>query len=57
MEQTSIRAKIQGQIQHMMRHTIIKDRRFLDDEQLIRAEQLAVLAAPGSHGSLDRSSQ
>jgi len=27
----------------MLRHAVIKDRRFLDDEQLIRSEQLAVL--------------
>ena len=43
MEPTHVRAKIARQIQHMIEHTVIKDRRFLDDEQLIRAEQLAVL--------------
>lgn len=41
--ENSVRAKIVHQIQHMVRHAVIKDRRFLDDEQLIRAEQLAVL--------------
>ena len=43
MENTTIGAKIFGQIQHMARHVVIKDGRFLDDEQLLRAEQLAVL--------------
>ena len=43
MEQTKVRTRIVGQIQHMVSSAIIKDRRFLDDEQLIRAEQLVVL--------------
>ena len=43
MEQTKVRTRIVGQIQHMVSSAIIKDRKFLDDEQLIRAEQLAVL--------------
>ena len=43
MQQNHVRAKIVRQIQHMIEHTVIKDRRFLDDEQLIRSEQLAVL--------------
>ncbi len=43
MEPTKVRTKIVGQIQHMVDSTIIKDRRFLDDEQLIKSEQLAVL--------------
>jgi len=43
MEPTKIRTKILSQIQHMVGCAIIKDRRFLDDEQLILAEQLAVL--------------
>ena len=43
MEPTNVRAKIAHQIQHMIEHTVIKDRRFLDDEQLILSEQLAVL--------------
>ena len=43
MEGPSVRTKIVSQIQHMLDHAVIRDRRFLDDEQLIRAEQLAVL--------------
>ena len=43
LEPTHVREKIVRQIQHMIEHTVIKDRRFLDDEQLIRSEQLAVL--------------
>ena len=43
MEPTNVRTKIVSQIQHMVGSAIIKDRRFLDDEQLIRSEQLAVL--------------
>ena len=43
MEAKKIRTKILSQIQHMVGCAIIKDRRFLDDEQLIRSEQLAVL--------------
>ena len=43
MEPSKVRTKIVGQIQHMVDSTIIKDRRFLDDEQLIKSEQLAVL--------------
>jgi len=43
MEPTKVRTRILNQIQHMVGCAIIKDRRFLDDEQLIRAEQLAVL--------------
>ncbi len=42
-EPTTVRNKIASRIQHMVGHAIIKDRRFLDDEQLIRSEQLAVL--------------
>jgi cell division control protein 6 len=45
VEPSNVRTKILDQIQHMLQHTIIKDRRFLDDEQLIRSEQLAVLEA------------
>ena len=41
--ESSVKAKIVDQIQHIVRHAVIRDRRFLDDEQLIRAEQLAVL--------------
>lgn len=43
IEPTKVRTRILSQIQHMVGCAIIKDRRFLDDEQLIRAEQLAVL--------------
>ena len=43
MEPTKVRTKIVNQIQHMVGSAIIKDRRFLDDEQLIKSEQLAVL--------------
>lgn len=39
----SVRSKIADQVKQMVQHSIIKDRRFLDDEQLIRSEQLAVL--------------
>ena len=43
MEPNGVRTRIVGQIQHMVSSAIIKDRRFLDDEQLIKSEQLAVL--------------
>ena len=43
MEPIKVRTKIVSQIQHMARCAIIRDRRFLDDEQLIRSEQMAVL--------------
>jgi len=43
MEPSKVRTKIVGQIQHMVSSAIIKDRRFLDDEQLIKSEQLALL--------------
>ena len=43
MESIKVRTKIVSQIQHMVSSAIIRDRRFLDDEQLIRSEQLAVL--------------
>ena len=43
METVKVRTKIVNQIQHMARCAIIMDRRFLDDEQLIRSEQMAVL--------------
>ncbi|MBL1216582.1 MAG: AAA family ATPase [Planctomycetes bacterium] len=39
----NVRSKIVSQIQHMVRHAVVRDRRFLDDEQLIRSEQLEVL--------------
>ena len=43
MEPSKLKAKIVSQIQHMARNAVIRDRRFLDDEQLVRSEQLAVL--------------
>ena len=43
MQQNPVRNKIQSQIQHMVNSAIILNRRFLDDEQLIRSEQMAVL--------------
>ncbi len=43
MEPNKVRTKIVSQIQHMVGSAIIRDRRFLDDEQLIKAEQLVVL--------------
>ena len=39
----NVRAKIVDQIQRMLDHAVVVNRRFLDDEQLIRSEQLAVL--------------
>ena len=41
--ETTVHANIARQIRHVLDHAVIKDRRFLDDEQLIRSEQLAVL--------------
>ena len=43
MEESSVRTKIVGQIQHIVTSAIIRNRRFLDDEQLIRSEQLEVM--------------
>jgi len=43
VQQNPVRNKIQSQIQHMVNSAIILNRRFLDDEQLIRSEQMAVL--------------
>ena len=43
MELATVRTRMVSQIKHMVRNAIIRDRRFLDDEQLIRAEQLTVL--------------
>jgi len=43
MQPTDVRTKMISRIQHMVNNAIIKDRRFLDDEQLIRSEQLSVL--------------
>ena len=38
-----VKTKIVDQMQRMVDHALIRDRRFLDDEQLIRSEQLTVL--------------
>ena len=43
MEPIDVHTKIVSRIQHMVSSAIIKDRRFLDDEQLVRSEQMAVL--------------
>lgn len=43
MEQHKARAKIASQIRHMVEAAVIKNRRYMEDEQLIKAEQLAVL--------------
>ena len=43
MEHSRVRGKILDGVQGMIKHEVIKDRRFLNDEQLIRSEQLAVL--------------
>ena len=43
MQPTKVRTRMMSRIQHMVSNAIIKDRRFLDDEQLIRSEQLTVL--------------
>ncbi len=43
METLNVRSKIVSQIQHILDHTLITDRKYLDDEQLIKSEQLAVL--------------
>ena len=43
MESESVRHKIAGHIAHMAGASIIRNRRFLEDEQLIKTEQLAVL--------------
>ncbi len=43
MEPTTVRSRMADRIRHMATHAIVKDRRFLDDEQLIQSEQLAVL--------------
>ena len=43
METSKVRSKIVSQIQHMVGNAVIKNRRFLDDEQLIQSEQLSVL--------------
>ena len=39
----TVRRTVFDEIQHVLSHTIVKNRRFPDDEQLIRSEQMAVL--------------
>ena len=43
MESPTVRSKMLSQIEHMANRAVIRNRRFLDDEQLIRSEQMAVL--------------
>jgi len=43
--QETMESRILGQIQHVLNHSVIHDRRYLDDEQLVRSAQLAVLEA------------
>jgi cell division control protein 6 len=43
MEQAKARTRMAGNMRNMRDHAVILNRRFLDDEQLIRSEQLAVL--------------
>ncbi len=43
MEPDKVRTKIASQIRHMVHSTIVRNKRFLDDEQLIKSEQLIVL--------------
>ena len=44
MENLNVDTKIENEIQHMVKNVIIKDRRFLDNEQLIRSEQYELLS-------------
>ncbi|MBN1489894.1 MAG: AAA family ATPase [Phycisphaerae bacterium] len=43
MEASIIRGNLRDRIQNKLACSVIRDRRFLDDEQLLRSEQLAVL--------------
>lgn len=43
METSQVRDRITNQIKHILDNTIIINRRFLDDEQLVHSEQLEVL--------------
>jgi cell division control protein 6 len=43
MEHIDVRAKMEGQMRSLRDHAVILDRRYLDDEQLLRREQQAVL--------------
>ena len=41
----AVQSRILDQIQNVLDHSVIRDRRHLDDEQLVRSEQLTVLDA------------
>jgi cell division control protein 6 len=43
MESENMRRKIEDEIEHTIASPVIKNKRFLEDEQLIKSEQLAVL--------------
>ena len=43
MEPSHVRGKMRAKIQQVVDHSVIRDRRYFDDEQLLRSEQLAVL--------------
>ncbi len=43
MESENMRRKMEDEIEHTIGSPIIKNKRFLEDEQLIKSEQLAVL--------------
>ena len=47
MESINVRSKIIGQIQHMLDHAVIKNRRFLDDESNSQAQPEPARAAKG----------
>lgn len=43
MENSPVKANLTRHIQHILDHAVVRDRRYLDDEQLTHAEQLDVL--------------
>ena len=43
MESETMRRKVEEEIQYALGSPVVKNQRFLEDEQLIKAEQLAVL--------------
>ena len=43
ISKNTVRTRVMQQIQHMADHAVIKNRRFLDNEQLIISEQISVL--------------
>lgn len=43
MEPSHVRGRMRAKIQQVVDHSVIRDRRYFDDEQLLRSEQLAVL--------------